>query len=283
MAIGDVILLENTRFLDLDGKLESGNDPELGKYWASLGDIMVNDAFGTSHRAHASNVGIMAHLPSCVGFLVEKELNNIIPVINKPKRPFIVLLGGSKVSDKIGVINNLIKKADYILIGGAMAYTFLKAKGCETGKSIIDDESLDYCQNLLKKTNKIILPIDHVCSSDMESDKGYVTENISKGDIALDIGPKTRELFNSYLDKAKTIIWNGPMGYFEKDCYAEGTKAICAKIAHLKVTSIVGGGDTASAVINMGYKDKFTHVSTGGGASLELLEGKTMPFMKYVK
>ena len=283
MQPGDVVLLENTRFLDLDGKLESGNDPELGKYWASLGDIMINDAFGTSHRAHASNVGIMAHIPSCVGFLVEKELNNIIPVINKPKRPFIVILGGSKVSDKIGVINNLVKKADYILIGGAMAYTFLKAEGKEIGKSLIDDESLDYCKKLLKKTDKIILPIDHVCSHDLESDESYIVDNIGLNDMALDIGPKTIELFKKYLDKSKTIVWNGPMGYFEKECYAHGTKELCKIIAKLDATSIVGGGDTASAVINMGYKKKFTHVSTGGGASLELLEGKTMPFMKYVK
>ena len=227
MQPGDVVLLENTRFLDLEGKLESGNDPELGKYWASLGDIMINDAFGTSHRAHASNVGIMAHIPSCVGFLVEKELNNIIPVINKPKRPFIVILGGSKVSDKIGVINNLVKKADYILIGGAMAYTFLKAKGEEIGKSLIDDESLDYCKKLLKKTDKIILPIDHVCSHDLESDESYIVDNIGLNDIALDIGPKTIDLFKKYLDKSKTIVWNGPMGYFEKECYAHGTKELC--------------------------------------------------------
>ena len=283
MNNGDVILLQNTRYEDLDGKKESKNDSELGKYWASLGDIMINDAFGTSHRAHASNVGIMEHLPCGIGFLVKKELDNMLPVINNPDRPFTVILGGSKVSDKIGVIDNLIDKCDYILIGGGMAYTFMKAKGLEIGNSLVDMESLDYCKNLLENTNKIILPVDHACVKSFDSDSFQYKDFIDVNDIGLDIGPKTIELFNKYLEKSKTIIWNGPLGYFEKELFAIGTKEICKKIAILKdVTSIVGGGDTASAVINMGFKDDFTHISTGGGASLELLEGKEFPFIKYV-
>ena len=245
---------------------------------------MINDAFGTSHRAHASNVGIMEHLPSGIGFLVEKEFNNLLSVIENPHHPFTVILGGAKVSDKIGVIDNLINKCDYILIGGGMAYTFLKAKGLEIGKSLVDMESIDYCKNLLNNANKIILPIDHICSKDIESLEYSVKEEISSNDIALDIGPKTISLFSEYLNKSKTIIWNGPVGYFENEVYAKGTKSLCETIANLNnVTSIVGGGDTASAIINMGYKDKFTHISTGGGASLELLEGKEMPFIKLIK
>ena len=274
----DIILLENTRFEDLDGKKESGNDPELAKFWASLGEVFINDAFGTCHRAHASNVGISKYIKeSCLGFLVLKELDNLLPIIKEPERPFVVILGGSKIVDKIGTIKNLVNIADYILIGGAMAYTFLKAKGIETGKSLIDEESLAFCKEMLDKTNKIILPIDHVKSLDMESDEYLIGDNINSEEIGLDIGPKTIELFKSYLEKAKTCFWNGPMGYYEKAIYQKGTKALCEIISNLSITSVVGGGDTASCVINMGYKDKFTHVSTGGGASLELLEGKELP------
>ena len=274
----DIILLENTRFEDLDGKKESGNDPELAKFWASLGEVFINDAFGTCHRAHASNVGISKYIKeSCLGFLVLKELDNLLPIIKEPERPFVVILGGAKIVDKIGTIKNLVNIADYILIGGAMAYTFLKAKGIETGKSLIDEESLDFCKEMLDKTNKIILPIDHVKSLDMESDEYLIGDNINSEEIGLDIGPKTIELFKSYLEKAKTCFWNGPMGYYEKAIYQKGTKALCEIISNLSITSVVGGGDTASCVINMGYKDKFTHVSTGGGASLELLEGKELP------
>ena len=274
----DIILLENTRFEDLDGKKESGNDPELAKFWASLGEVFINDAFGTCHRAHASNVGISKYIKeSCLGFLVLKELDNLLPIIKEPERPFVVILGGAKIVDKIGTIKNLVNIADYILIGGAMAYTFLKAKGIETGKSLIDEESLAFCKEMLDKTNKIILPIDHVKSLDMESDEYLIGDNINSEEIGLDIGPKTIELFKSYLEKAKTCFWNGPMGYYEKSIYQKGTKALCEIISNLSITSVVGGGDTASCVINMGYKDKFTHVSTGGGASLELLEGKELP------
>ena len=274
----DIILLENTRFEDLDGKKESGNDPELAKFWASLGEVFINDAFGTCHRAHASNVGISKYIKeSCLGFLVLKELDNLLPIIKEPERPFVVILGGAKIVDKIGTIKNLVNIADYILIGGAMAYTFLKAKGIETGKSLIDEESLAFCKEMLDKTNKIILPIDHVLALDMESDEYLIGDNINSEEIGLDIGPKTIELFKSYLEKAKTCFWNGPMGYYEKAIYQKGTKALCEIISNLSITSVVGGGDTASCVINMGYKDKFTHVSTGGGASLELLEGKELP------
>lgn len=284
MQNGDVVLLQNTRYEDLEGKKESSNDTSLGKYWASLGDIMINDAFGTSHRSHASNVGIMQYLPSGIGFLVQKELEMIVPVIKKPKRPFTVILGGAKVSDKIGVINNLIKKCDYILIGGGMAYTFMKAKGMEVGNSLVDLESLDYCRNLLETTNKIILPLDSYVSNSFDSNDMTYRENLEKGDIGLDIGPKTVSLFKEYLLKSKTVVWNGPLGYFENENFAKGTKEICCFLASLSnVKTIIGGGDTASAIINMGYKEKFTHISTGGGASLELLEGKVFPFMKYVK
>ena len=270
----DIVLLENTRFEDLDGKKESKCDLELARFWASLGDIFINDAFGTCHRSHASNVGISKFLPSCLGFLVLKELENLLPIINNPKHPFVVILGGSKINDKIKTIENLIKKADYILIGGAMAYTFLKVDGFEVGKSLIDEEALNFVKNLPK--DKIILPIDHVVSLEIDGNKKIVTD-ISKEEIGLDIGPKTRKLFKNYLEKSQTIFWNGPMGYYENINYQEGTKYLCEVIANLNVTSIVGGGDTASCVINMGYKDKFTHISTGGGASLELLEGKALP------
>ena len=236
---GDVVLLQNTRYEDLNGKKESKNDSELGKYWASLGDIMINDAFGTSHRAHASNVGIMEHLPSGIGFLVQKELENIVPVINNPKRPFTVILGGAKVSDKIGVIDNLVNQCDYILIGGGMAYTFMKAKGQEIGNSLVDLDSLEYCKNLLNITNKIILPVDHACVDNIENSNFLYKDDMNNNDIGLDIGPKTIQLFSEYLEKSKTIIWNGPLGYFEKELFATGTKEICKKIASLNdVTSI---------------------------------------------
>lgn len=278
---GDVLLIQNTRYEDLSGKKESSNDLELGKYWASLGDIFINDAFGTAHRAHASNVGIATHLPSGIGFLIEKELNNILPVIEEPIHPFTVILGGAKVSDKIGVIENLIDKADYLLIGGGMAYTFLKAKELEIGKSLLEEERLEYCRELLNKTNKIILPIDHITSKSLESDEASIKETLEDNDIALDIGPKTIELFKDYITRSKTIIWNGPVGMFERSIYANGTKGLCEAFDKNMIV-IVGGGDTASAVINLGYSDKVSHISTGGGASLELLEGKELPGISVI-
>ncbi len=281
MNNGDVLLIQNTRYEDLDGKLESSNNQELGQYWASLGDIFINDAFGTSHRAHASNVGIASHLPSGIGFLIEKELNNIVPSINNPLHPFTIIMGGSKVSDKIGVIENLIDKCDYLLIGGGMAYTFLKSIGKNIGKSLCEDEYLDYCKKLLGNTEKIILPVDHIVSDSVESNNYSVKEIIEEDDIALDIGPKTIELFQKYLKLSKQIIWNGPVGMFEKDIYAFGTKSLC-EVFNDNQRIIVGGGDTASAIVNLGYKDKVTHISTGGGASLELLEGKELPGIKII-
>ena len=272
----DLVLLQNTRYEDLDGEKESKNDPELGAYWASLGDLYINDAFGTSHRAHASNVGIASHLPSGIGFLVEKELDNIMPVLENPERPFTVILGGSKVSDKIGVIENLIDKADNLLIGGGMAYTFLKAKGENIGKSLVEDDKIDYCIDLLKKSDIIIIPKDHKCSKDIESSECYIKDVMDDDDIALDIGPKTIEEFKDVIRNSKTIIWNGPLGMFENPLYKDGTEEIC-KTFTKDQTVIVGGGDSASAVINLGYKDNVTHISTGGGASLELLEGKVLP------
>ena len=278
---GDVLLMENTRFEDLDGKKESGNDPELGKYWASLGDIYINDAFGTAHRAHASNVGIASNLPNGIGFLIEKELSNLEAAINSPERPFTVILGGAKVSDKIGVIENLVNKADYILIGGGMMFTFLAAQGYEIGKSLFDEESVDFCKDMLSNySEKIILPIDCVCGYELSNETNTRVskiDNISSDEMGLDIGKESVELFNKYLTSSKTIIWNGPVGAFEYDKFAAGTELLCEKLANLSSKVIIGGGDTAAAVIKFGYKDSYTHISTGGGASLELLEGKELP------
>ena len=282
MNYGDILLVQNTRYEDLDGKKESGNDPELGAYWAGLGDIFINDAFGTCHRAHASNVGIASHLPSGVGFLVKKELNAFEPVLNNPERPFTVIMGGAKVSDKIGVIENLVKKADHILIGGGMAYTFLKSKGVSIGSSLLDSESIDFCKDVLSKyEEKIVLPIDHVCASEISNDVEVTTSENIVG-IGLDIGPKTVELFKSYLENSKTIVWNGPVGYSELSNFANGTKALMDIITKTDALTIVGGGDTAAAAIKMGYKEKFKHISTGGGASLELLEGKVLPGIEII-
>lgn len=283
---GDILLMENTRFEDIDGKKESKNNPELGKYWSSLADFYVNDAFATSHRAHASNVGIATFLPSCFGLLIRKELNIINKALNNPERPLTVIIGGSKVADKIGVLENLINKADYILIGGGMAYTFLKAKGYNIGASLLDEEKINFCKNLLNKTDKIILPVDSLVAKDLNEESKVVTKNndeFNDNDIGLDIGPKTIDLFKSYIQKSKTIIWNGPVGYFEIPAFAGGTRALADSIINVHCTSIVGGGDTASALINMGYKEKFTHISTGGGASLELLEGKELPGIKVIE
>ena len=284
---GDILLVENTRYEDLDGKKESGNDEELGKYWASLGDIFINDAFGTSHRAHASNVGISTYLDSGIGFLIEKELDNLESVINNPKRPFTVILGGAKVDDKIGVIENLVKKADYILIGGGMAYTFLYSKGLEIGKSLLDSESVDFCKSMLKDySDKIILPIDSVNGLSIEHGTSVNTtsvDSINKDYIGLDIGEGTIELFTKYIMESNTIVWNGPVGYSEIEEFSNGTKKLLEVLKNSKKDVIIGGGDTASAAINFGYKDAFKHISTGGGASLELLEGKVLPGIECIK
>ena len=277
----DVLLIQNTRYEDLDGKKESKNDPELGAYWASLGDIYINDAFGTAHRAHASNVGIASHLPNGIGFLIEKELENLLPAINEPERPLTVILGGSKVSDKIGVIENLVKIADHILIGGGMAFTFLKASGLPIGKSLLDEENIEFCKKILKEhEDKIVLPIDVVCSTSLEKPtdvRECFIRDIKDDEIGLDIGNQSVKLFKQHINDSKTIIWNGPVGMFEEKASENGTKEICKALTESGAKTIVGGGDSASAAINFGYKDKFSHISTGGGASLELLEGKVLP------
>lgn len=277
---GDILLMENTRFEDLSGKKESGNDLELGKYWASLGEIFINDAFGTCHRAHASNVGIATYLPSGIGFLVEKEVNTLKQAIDKPSKPLTVILGGAKVSDKIGVIENLVNIADYILIGGGMAFTFLKAEGIEIGESLLDSDSLAFCEKILSKySDKIILPIDVITDDKQEL---FINE-IKKDRKGFDVGPKTVKLFKQYLDGSKTIIWNGPLGMFEDVNYQKGTIGICECLSKITAIKIAGGGDTASAVKQFGFEKAFTHISTGGGASLGLLEGKELPGISVIK
>lgn len=279
LKCGEVLLIENTRFEDLDGKKESRNDIELGKYWSSLGDIFINDAFGTSHRSHASNVGIASNLESGIGFLIEEELEKLGLVIKNPKKPFCVILGGAKVSDKIGVIRNLVNTCDYILIGGGMAYTFLQSQGYNIGKSLLDSESLEFCQYLLNKhKDKIKLPIDSIVSKEFGNDITLKNNNeFDDDDIGLDIGDKSIELFKNVLEKCNTIVWNGPLGYSEIEKYSKGTREILKYLSNEDKVVIIGGGDTASCAINFGYSKSFTHISTGGGASLELLEGKELP------
>ena len=281
---GDVLLMQNTRYEDLDGKKESKNDPELGAYWASLGEIYINDAFGTAHRAHASNVGIASILPNGVGFLIEEELNAFDKVTNNPVRPYTVVLGGSKVSDKIEVIQHLVETADNILIGGGMMYTFLKAQGYEIGKSLLEEDFIDFCKEMLEKyPNKIILPVDCICGKKLSNDtnvRACKIDDIHEDEMGLDLSMLTFGLFSQYVNESKTIVWNGPVGAFEYEKFADGTKALCEALANLTkegVTTIIGGGDTAAAAIQFGYKNSFTHISTGGGASLELLAGKELP------
>lgn len=275
----DIILLQNTRYEDLDGQKESTNNKKLGKYWSSLGDIFINDAFGTCHREHASNVGISSNIPSGLGLLVIKEMK-MLNKIKSPKKPFVLLLGGSKVKDKIKIVDNLIQKADYILIGGGMSYTFIKASGFNIGSSMLDKESLNFCHKILKEYgNKIILPVDTIVSDSLKSENHrqcFVNE-IKENEIGLDIGPKTIQLFMKYLKNAKTIFWNGPLGMFELKQYENGTKKILNYISKTNAITVIGGGDTSSAAIQLGYRDKFTHISTGGGASLEYLSGQTLP------
>lgn len=281
---GQALLVQNTRYEDLDGKKESSNDLELSKYWANLGDIFINDAFGTCHRSHASNVGIASLLPSGIGFLVEKELKALD--MKNAEKPLSIILGGSKVSDKISLIENLAQIADYILIGGGMAYTFLKASGIEIGASLLDEDSIPFCQKMLQQySDKIILPIDSVNAVEIRENTEYrecFINEIKPNEIGLDIGYNTVKLFRSYLEKSKTIIWNGPVGMFEVKPFDQGTKAICEVLKNIPAKKIVGGGDTASAVIQLGYQNIFDHISTGGGASLELLEGKKLPGVEVI-
>ena len=281
----DIILLENTRFEDLDNKKESKNNKTLGKYWASLADIYVNDAFGTIHRTHASNVGISQNITSVIGFLVEKEIKELTK-LNNPKKPYTIILGGSKVSDKIGLIKNLIKKADYMLIGGAMSFTFLKAAGFNVGSSLCEKDQIKFCQELLNKyPNKIILPIDIVTAKEIKPNKEtferFINE-IGEDEIGLDIGKKTTEVFKQYIDCSKTIFWNGPMGYFEIEEFSKGTKELCKIVSMTKAYKIIGGGDTARAVTQMGYAKQMNHISTGGGASLTFLEGKKLKALELI-
>ncbi|UBH22932.1 phosphoglycerate kinase [Macrococcus armenti] len=284
---GDVLLFENTRFEDVDGKKESKNDPELGKYWASLGDVFVNDAFGTAHREHASNVGVATHLETAAGFLMEKEIKFIGGVVENPERPFVAILGGAKVSDKIGVIENLLKVADKVLIGGGMAYTFLKAQGKEIGHSLLEEDKIDLAKDLMERgKDKLVLPVDAKVTKEFSNDgeiEAVAIDHIPADLQALDIGPKTVELFAKELEGAKTVVWNGPMGVFEMSNFAKGTVGVCKAIAELKdATTIIGGGDSAAAAMDLGFADKFTHISTGGGASLEYLEGKALPGIKSI-
>ena len=281
---GDILLMQNTRY----EKGESKNDPELGAYWASLGDLYVSDAFGSVHRAHASTVGIPSHLPSAVGFLIEKELKYLGQALDDPKRPFVAVLGGAKVSDKIAVIDNLLKIADKVIVGGGMAYTFFKAKGYGVGTSLLEEDKVEIAKEFMAKGgDKLVLPVDTVVANafdDPTDVKTVACNEIPDGYMGLDIGPKTVELFTKELAGAKTVFWNGPMGVFEKEQFATGTIGVCKAIAELDdCMSVIGGGDSASAAKNLGYADKFTHISTGGGASLEYMEGKELPGIAIIE
>lgn len=281
---GEVALVQNTRYEDLEGKKESSNDSDLAKYWASFGDIFINDAFGSSHRSHASLVGIAKLLPSGIGFLVEKELKELDNVINIKERPFTVIMGGAKIEDKIEIIESLVKKADYILVGTAMAFSFLSSKGIDVGKSLIDVNSIDFCKKMLETNkDKIILPVDAYTVKNI-GEKPIIKkiEEFDNDDIGMDIGPLTSSLFEEYLNKSKTVFWNGPVGMFEEDTYANGTKKIINTLEKLDIIKIAGGGDTASAIKKFNKKEVFTHISTGGGASLELVEGKKLPGIEAI-
>ena len=277
---GQAVLLENVRFHAEEEK----NDPAFAKELASMADIYVSDAFGTVHRAHASSAGVAQYLPAVAGFLIGKELNFLGKAVTDPERPFVAILGGAKVKDKIGVITNLIEKVDTLLIGGGMAYTFMKATGGEIGNSLCDDERLSLALELLDKAKakgvKLLLPVDNVCGKEFNNDtEQMVCESgkIPEGWEGLDIGPKTVELFSKEIKAAKTVVWNGPMGVFEMPNFAKGTLAIATAMAESDATTIIGGGDSAAAVTQMGLASKMSHISTGGGASLEFLEGKTLP------
>ena len=285
MNDGDVVLLENTRYRAEETK----NGEEFSKDLASLCDVFVNDAFGTAHRAHCSNVGVTEYVDTAVvGYLMQKEIDFLGNAVNNPVRPFVAILGGAKVADKLNVIDNLLAKCDTLIIGGGMAYTFVKAQGGSVGKSLVDDTKLDYCLEMMKKAEEmgkeLLLPIDTVASKDFPDpiDAPIDTEIVATNEIpedmeGLDIGPKTREIFADAVKNAKTVVWNGPMGVSENPCLAEGTIAVAKALADTDATTIIGGGDSAAAVTNLGFGDKMTHISTGGGASLEFLEGKELP------
>lgn len=277
---GEVVLLENVRF----HKEETKNDPEFAKALASFGEIYVNDAFGTAHRAHASTEGVARYLPAVAGYLIKKELEVMGKALSDPERPFVAILGGAKVSDKIGVIENLIDKVDTLIIGGGMAYTFFKARGYEIGDSLLEEDKIDLARSLEEKAKakgvKLLLPVDNVIAKEFKADaehKVVSSEEIPAGWQGLDIGPKSCELFGEEIKKAKTVVWNGPMGVFEMPAFAKGTEAIARYMSECQGTTIIGGGDSAAAVEQLGFADKMTHISTGGGASLEFLEGKELP------
>ena len=281
---GSIVLMQNTRY----EKGETKNDEELGRYWASLGDLFVEDAFGSVHRAHASTVGIPTYLPSAVGYLVEKEVNVLGKALHDPQRPFVAILGGAKVSDKIGVIENLLQIADKVLIGGGMAYTFSAAQGGKIGNSLLEADKEELALSFLEKgKGKLFLPVDTVEANDFDNPtevKVVKSGEIEDGFEGLDIGPETIALFCKELEGAKTVFWNGPMGVFEKPQFAKGTEAICEALANLDgATTIIGGGDSASAAKNLGFAEKFSHISTGGGASLEYMEGKELPGIAVIK
>ena len=286
MQDGDVILLENTRFRSEETK----NGDEFSKDLASIADVFVNDAFGTAHRAHCSNVGVTKYIqgPHVVGYLMQKEINFLGNAVETPVRPFVAILGGAKVADKLNVINNLLEKCDTLIIGGGMAYTFLKSEGKEVGKSLVDDSKLDYCKEMMDKAKslgkKLLLPVDTVTVAQFPDPidgpvevETYDVDSIPAEREGVDIGPKTIELFSNEVKNAKTVVWNGPMGVFENPVLAAGTKAVAKALSETDATTIIGGGDSAAAVNQLGYGDKMSHISTGGGASLEFLEGKELP------
>lgn len=283
---GEVLLMQNTRYEDLNGKKESSNDPELGAFWASLGDIYINDAFGTAHRAHASNVGIASHLPNGIGFLIEKELNHLESLKN-PERPYVIIMGGAKVSDKIKVIENLAPIADKIMIGGGMAFTFLKAKGIDIGKSLLEEDSLEFCQKMIATYgDKLVLPVDVTVTTEFSEETPHhicKVSEIGADEMAMDIGPETIAMMKEVLANAKTVFWNGPLGVYEMKEYQKGTNELLKTIANSSIHSVLGGGDIVAAASELGFKDKVSHASTGGGATLEFLEGKELPGIAIIQ
>ena len=283
---GEVLLMQNTRYEDLNGKKESSNDPELGAFWASLGDIYINDAFGTAYRAHASNVGIASHLANGIGFLIEKELNHLESLKN-PERPYVIIMGGAKVSDKIKVIENLAPIADKIMIGGGMAFTFLKAKGIDIGKSLLEEDSLEFCQKMIATYgDKLVLPVDvNVTTEFSEETPHHICKvsEIGADEMAMDIGPETIAMMKEVLANAKTVFWNGPLGVYEMKEYQKGTNELLKTIANSSIHSVLGGGDIVAAASELGFKDKVSHASTGGGATLEFLEGKELPGIAIIQ
>lgn len=277
---GQIMLLENLRFEAGEEK----NDPDFAKALADMADVYVSDAFGTVHRAHASTAGVASYLPAVSGFLIQKELEIIGGALANPKRPLVAVLGGSKVSSKIGVINNLLELADMVIIGGGMAYTFAKAQGGEIGTSLLEEDWMDYANEMIQKAAdkgvKLLLPVDNICAEEYSADakpECYPADNIPADRMGMDIGPETRKLYAQAIEGAGTVIWNGPMGVFEFPAFAEGTRAVAQALADSDAITIIGGGDSAAAVQQMGFADKMTHISTGGGASLEFMEGKELP------